>query len=81
MKMDKSVEVSVQSTELLERLYQDFDDLGMVKQYSEDRAELEVRISDMWVLFYVDRRYLDDERNIAEAYEDANRIAETYWRQ
>lgn len=79
--MDNGKEVMVQSRDLLERLYRDFDDLGMVRQYSEDRAELEIKISDMWVLFYVDRRVLDEQAEQDNAYEDAMRIAEEYWRQ
>ena len=79
--MDNGKEVMVQSKDLLERLYRDFDELGMVRQYSEDRAELEIKISDTWVLFYVDRRVLDEQAEQDNAYEDAMRIAEQYWRQ
>lgn len=80
-KMDKGKEVMVQSRDILERLYRDFDDLGMVRQYSEDRAELEIKISDVWVLFYIDRRVLEEELENDNAYEDAMRVAESYWRQ
>ena len=73
--MDKSLEVEVSSTDALRKLYETCDELGILRRYSEELAEVEVCIHDKWFLFYVDKRALD------EAFEDAERVADSYWRQ
>jgi hypothetical protein len=79
--MAKPVEVSVQSRDVLRKLYEVFDELGMVRQFSETHAELEIKIDATWVLFYVDRAVIVQEGLDAEAYDDAERVAEGYWRE
>lgn len=79
--MDKSLEVEIKSRDTLEKLYELFDELGFSHKYSEERAEVEVSLHGHWLLFYLDRRVLQDEATLDEAFEDAERIAETYWRQ
>ena len=79
--MDKSLEVEVNSTDTLRKLYELSDELGILRRYSEGLAEVEVCIHDKWILFYVDKRILDEERADQEAFDDAQRLAETYWRQ
>lgn len=79
--MAKPVEVSVQSHDMLRRLYEVFDELGMVRQFSEDHAELEIKIDATWVLFYVDRAVIDQEKQDAYWQDDAESVAEGYWRE
>ena len=78
---DRSLEVEVRSRDTLEKLYELFDELGFTHVYSEERAEVEVSLHGPWLLFYLDRRVLQDEATLDQAFEDAERIAETYWRQ
>jgi gamma-glutamylcyclotransferase (GGCT)/AIG2-like uncharacterized protein YtfP len=75
----KITQVSVQSYEVLEKLYSVFDELGMARQYSVENAELEIKFDGVWVLFYVDRRVVEEQAMMDEAFEDARRIAEGYW--
>lgn len=79
--MDKSLEVEVSSTDALRKLYETCDELGILRRYSEELAEVEVCIHDKWFLFYVDKRILEEERADQEAFDDAQQIAEMYWRQ
>lgn len=78
---DRSLEVQVASRDTLVRLYELFDELGFTHVYSEERAEVEVSLHGTWLLFYLDRRVMEDERALDLAFEDAERIADTYWRQ
>jgi hypothetical protein len=78
---DRSLEVEVRSRDTLEKLYELFDELGFTHTYSEERAEVEVSLHGHWLLFYLDRRVLQDEATLDLAFEDAERIAENYWRQ
>jgi gamma-glutamylcyclotransferase (GGCT)/AIG2-like uncharacterized protein YtfP len=75
----KITQVSVQSYEVLEKLHSVFDELGMARQYSVENAELEIKFDGVWVLFYVDRRVVEEQAMMDEAFEDAQRIAEGYW--
>jgi hypothetical protein len=79
--MAKPVEVSVQSQDLLRKLYEVFDELGMVRQFSERYAELEIKINATWVLFYVDRAVLEQDGRDVHWQDDAERVAEGYWRE
>jgi hypothetical protein len=79
--MDKSIDLKVESSEALYKLFSVIDDLGLVHRYSAEDGELEVSIHGDWLMFYVDRRVLDDERALDRAFEDAERVAEGYWRQ
>lgn len=81
MEEDKSVEVLIHSSDTLYKLYQLMDENGFTHRYSAEYGELEVLAHKKWILFYVDKRKLDEERQDQEAFEDAQRIAEGYWRQ
>lgn len=75
------MEIEVKSSEVLRRLFMALDDLGFAHRYSEDLGEFDIKIGDKWFTFYVDKRVLDEERAHDEAFEDAARVAEYYWRQ
>lgn len=79
--MDKSLEIAVKSSQALREMYETCDELGILRRYSEGLGEVEVCIHNKWFLFYVDKRVLDDERALDEAFEDAERVADSYWRQ
>ncbi len=78
---DRSLEIQIESSATLEKLYGFFDEAGIAHRYSMDEGELEVSIHGEWLLFYVDRRVLADEQQLDQAFEDAQRIAEGYWKQ
>lgn len=73
--------IMVQSSEQLDKLYDAFEDLGLVHRYSAELGEFDVKTGDTWITFYVDHRVLDEERAEDEAFADAQRVADTYWRQ
>ena len=79
--MAKPVEVSVQSRDMLRKLYGVFDELGMVRQFSERYAELEIKIDSTWILFHVDRAVLEQDQEDAYWQDDAERVAEGHWRE
>jgi hypothetical protein len=78
--MDKVLEVQVKSTDTLRKLYETCDELGILRRYSEELAEVEVCIHDKWVLFYVDRATLQQDQQDAYWQDDAERVAEGYWK-
>ena len=78
---DKSIEIMVSSSDIVRKLYSLFDEVGYTHRFSEEHGEVEVLMDKKWLLFYVDKRVLDAERADDEAFEDAERIEETYWRQ
>ena len=78
---DRSLEVKIDSSDTLRKVYELFDELGLAKRYSEELGEVEASIHGEWLLFYVDRRVLDQERAEDRWFEDAQQIAERYWRQ
>jgi peptidyl-tRNA hydrolase len=79
--VDKVTQVSVQSIEVLEKLHEVFDELGLARQYSLDNGELEIKFEETWVLFYVDKRLMEDQALLDQAFEDAQMIAEGHWRE
>jgi len=74
-------EIKVQSPEILATLYATIDELGLSHEYSLENGELNVKFNDTWVLFYLDHRIMEEMKLEDEAFEDAQRIAEGYWRQ
>ena len=78
---DRSIEVEVRSSVKLYELYLLFDEMGLTHRYDSELGELEIAIHGEWLLFYVGKRALTEERAEDIAFEDAQRIAETYWRQ
>jgi hypothetical protein len=78
---DRSLEVEVNSSDIVRKLYELFDEMGLTHRFSEESGEVEVAIHGVWLLFYVNKRVLEDERKLDEAFDDAQRLAENYWRQ
>lgn len=76
---DRSLEVVIDSIATLEKLYGFFDEAGFTHRYSTGNGELEVSVHGQWLLFHVDRRVIEEEAMMDEAFEDARRIAEGYW--
>ena len=79
--MHKSTEIAVQSSEVLRKLYEVFDELGMARRFTEQHGELEIKAGPTWVLFYIDKRVMDDMTREDEAFEEAQRLAEGQWQQ
>jgi len=75
------MEIEVKSSEVLRQLFMSFDDFGFAHRYSEDLGEFDIKVGDKWFTFYVNKRVLDEERAHDEAFEDAARVADYYWRQ
>ena len=73
--------VKVQSTEVLRRLYDAFEDLGMVHRYSEELGEFDINSGGNWMTFYVDPKVLKEEEEDRRWAEDADAVADYYWRQ
>ena len=74
-------EIKVQSPEILATLYTTIDELGLSHDYSLENGELNVKFGEAWVSFYLDHRIMEEMKLEDEAFEDAQRIAEGYWRQ
>lgn len=73
--------IMVQSSEALNKLYDAFEDLGLVHRYSEELGEFDVKTGDTWVCFYVDPLVLQEEHDAEAWAQDAYAVADTYWRQ
>ena len=78
---DRSLEVEVGSLDTVRKLYELFDEMGLTHRFSEELGEVEVSIHGVWLLFYVDKQVMEDEALLDEAFDDAQRLAEGYWRQ
>ena len=65
----------------LQKLYELLDDIGVNLEYSEAHGELSVYAGDIGIMFEADRTIMKD--RYADAYwaDDAERIAEGYWRE
>ena len=79
--LEKMKTIEVPDSDVLRKLFEAFDELGFTHRFSEELGEFDVKMSGEWLTFYVDQRVLDDERVEREAFEDARRVAEYYWRQ
>lgn len=77
----RTTDVKVQSREVLERLYEVFDELGMAHRYSSELGEIDVKVGDDWLNFYLDPDVMKDEEIDKMWSEDADRVADMYWRQ
>lgn len=77
----KTVDIKVQSREVLERLYEVFDELGMAHRYSAELGEIDVKVEDDWLNFYLDPEVMKDEEIDRRWQEDADAVADYYWRQ
>ena len=78
---DRSLEVQIESSITLEKLYGFLDEAGVAHRYSMDMGELEASIHGQWLLFYVNKRVLAEEQEQDQAFADAQDIAEGYWQQ
>jgi hypothetical protein len=79
--MKNIYEVKNVEPDQLHKLYGIVDDLGLRHEYSGDDGELNVCFGDSWVTFSVDPDILADIRNDQLAYDDAQRVADMYWRE
>lgn len=77
----KSADIKVQSSEVLTRLYEVFDELGMIHRYSTVLGEFDVKVGEEWLTFYVDPDVLKEEREDQAWAEDAYAVADSYWRE
>jgi hypothetical protein len=77
----KSLEVQIESIATLEKLYDFFDEAGCDHDYSLKNGELNVSFHGEWLLFYVDKRLMEDQAFLDQAFEDAQMIAEGHWRE
>ena len=78
---DRSLEVEVQSLDTVRKLYELFDEMGLTHRFSEESGEVEVAIHGVWLLFYANKRVMEEQELLEEAFDDALRIAEANWRQ
>ena len=81
--MGKSIHgLEVDSREHLERLEEALELAGIPTQRDEEWGLLSFSLNDTDVVeFQLDDAVLQDERDDARALEDAERVAEYYWRQ
>jgi|688.fasta_scaffold16050_24 hypothetical protein len=65
----------------LQKLYELLDDIGANLDYSEARGQLSVYAKDIGIVFEADEAIMKD--RYADAYwaDDAERVAEGYWRE
>ena len=76
------IEVTGIDPDKLYKLYEVIDDIGLHHEWSADDGELNVRIEGRyWVTFSADRDIMADIANDRNAYADAQRVAEMYWRE
>ena len=78
---DSSLEVEVQSLDTVRKLYELFDEMGLTHRFSEESGEVEVAIHGVWLLFYANKRVMEEDALLNQAFEDAQMIAEGHWRQ
>jgi|TARA_R110000868_G_scaffold223659_1_gene475526 hypothetical protein len=78
---DRSLEVEVQSLDTVRKLYELFDEMGLTHRFSEESGEVEVAIHGVWLLFYANKRVMEEDALLNQAFEDAQMIAEGHWRE
>ena len=78
---DRSLEVEVGSLDTVRKLYELFDEMGLTHKFSEENGEVEVAIHGVWLLFYANKRVMEEDALLNQAFEDAQMIAEGHWRQ
>ena len=78
---DRSLEVEVQSLDTVRKLYDLFDEMGLTHRFSEESGEVEVAIHGVWLLFYANKRVMEEDALLNQAFEDAQMIAEGHWRE
>ena len=55
--------------------------MGLTHRFSEESGEVEVAIHGVWLLFYANKRVMEEDALLNQAFEDAQMIAEGHWRQ
>ena len=78
---DRSLEVEVQSLDTVRKLYELFDEMGLTHRFSEESGEVEVAMHGVWLLFYANKRVMEEDALLNQAFEDAQMIAEGHWRE
>jgi hypothetical protein len=71
-------EVTGVDPDKLYKLFQILDDIGVYHEWSMDNGELHIRAGDVWISFLADQQII---RNDEDAYADAQRVADMYWRE
>lgn len=65
----------------LEKLYYLLDDIGCNLEWSEAAGELSVYAGNIGITFEADRKLIEERLQDAYWAEDAERVADGYWRQ
>jgi hypothetical protein len=70
-------EVTMVDPDKLYKLFQIIDDIGVYHEWSEEYGELSIKAEDVWITFTTAPGDKADDN----AYADAQRVADMYWRQ
>lgn len=84
--MDKSMKMTIGTIRMidpdkLEKLYYLLDDIGCNLEYSAAAGELSVYAGGIGLTFEADSKLIDERLQDAYWAEDAERVADGYWRQ
>lgn len=74
-------EVTNVDLDKLYKLFEIIEDIGVHHEWSADHGELSIRAGEVWITFTADPDVIADMHNDNNAYADAQRVAEMYWRQ
>ena len=74
-------EVTMVDPDKLYELYKVIDDIGVHHEWNADYGELNIRAGDVWIMFSADHDVMADIANDNNAYADAQRVADMYWRE
>jgi hypothetical protein len=65
----------------LQKLFDLIDDIGMQHEYSRDDGELSIYADGVAIMFEADQQLMEEASKEAFWREDAERIAEGFWRE
>lgn len=65
----------------LQKLFELIDDIGVSHEYSRANGELAIYAGDIGITFEADRKLMDEALQDAYWQDDAERVAEGYWRE
>jgi len=74
-------EVTMVDPDKLYKLYEIIDDIGVHHDWSADNGELSIKAEGVWITFTADPRIMKEIEDDNNAYADAQRVADMYWRQ
>lgn len=74
-------EVTQVDPDKLYKLYEIIDDIGVHHEWSAEYGELSIKVEDVWITFSANIDMLADRSEDMNAYADAQRIADMYWRE